>query len=82
MMKPTMQEFARVAKAQLEQVPRDLWAVRFVELRLRFTRLYPHGLLSTSHGIDFFDNVLAGPEAWDEKGEYGKNFRVMLGGKE
>ena len=77
-MKPSLLEFARVAKALLETVPSSYWAVVFVELRMAFNRLYPHGILSTSHGVDFFDNVLAGPDAWDEKGEYGNNFRTML----
>lgn len=73
-----MKAFCRVAVAQLNQVPPHLWAVWYVELRMMFCRLYPHGLVSTTHGVDFFDNVLAGPEAWDEKGEYGDNFRKML----
>ena len=77
-MTPSLLNFARVAKAVLDVTPGPMWAIMFVELRMAFSRLYLHGMLSTSHGADFFDNVLAGPDAWDEKGEYGNNFRELL----
>lgn len=76
-MNPTMMEYARVAKMQLEDVPKHLWAVWFVELRMQFSRRFLQGPCSTAHGADFFDNVLAGPENWTEPGEYGNNFRKL-----
>lgn len=78
MRRPTLIEFANVAKIILESVPAHLWAEWFVVLRMQFARHYSKGTVSTSHGIDFFDNVLAGPEAWDEEGEYGDNFRMLF----
>jgi hypothetical protein len=73
-----MLEFARVARLQLGLVPAHLWALWFVELRMSFARLYSKGICSTTHGVDFFDNVLAGPDAWKEEGEYGDNFRKLF----
>lgn len=77
-LKPTMYDYALVARSVLDMVPGSKWAVVFIELRMAFNRLYPHGTLSTTHGADFFDNILAGASEWDEKGEYGDNFRKML----
>lgn len=74
-------DFALAAHSELETCPADEWATRFVELRMEFHRKYGQRLVtSTEHGADFFRNVLAGPEAWKEKGEYGDNFRKMLKG--
>ncbi len=74
-------DYARAAKLLLDQVGNQSpgeWPAQFVALRMGFCWLFPHGTLSTSHGIDFFDNVIAGPEAWKEESEYGENFREML----
>lgn len=73
-----MQTFCRAVLRDLADTPPDRWAEEWVEARMEFCHLFPHDLLSTSHGIDFFANVIAGPDAWDEKGEYGNNFRKMF----
>lgn len=81
MRRPCPVDFAREARHTLANTPGSVWALVFVELRMMFNRLYPHGLLSTAHGAEFFDNVLAGAAAWTEEvegGEYGNNFRKML----
>lgn len=72
-----MMEYARVAQTQLASVPAHLWAVWFVELRMQFVRAYGQGVCSTSHGVDFFAHVLAGPAHWKEAGVYGDNFRKL-----
>jgi len=72
-----MMMFARAAKEILSRVPEHMWATWFVELRMQFARCYSKGICSTSHGIEFFDNVLAGPANWQEPGEYGNNFRKL-----
>lgn len=57
------------------------WAKDFVNLRMEFARLYQKGLTtSTSHDTHFFENVVAGLEGatWEEKGEYGDNFRKLV----
>lgn len=58
-----------------------VFAKNYVNLRLQFFRQFNPGYIcSTSHGIDFFDNIrncLAGEE-WMEKGEYGNNFRKLI----
>lgn len=77
----SMLEFAKVSRQQLRDVPASLWAVLFVELRMQFHRRYGRRLiLSTVHGVDFFDNVIncAGGREWEEKGEYGNNFRKLF----
>jgi len=72
---------AHDAIAQLKACEPHLWADLFVKLYMQFHRMYGQGYItSTSHGVDFFDNVVAGPEAWKEKGIYGDNFRKMLKG--
>lgn len=57
------------------------FAKTYVNLRLQFFRQFNPGFIcSTSHGIDYFDNLkacLAGKE-WNEKGEYGDNFRKLI----
>jgi hypothetical protein len=72
-----MMLYARCAKDILNVARAEYWAAVFVELRIEFTRLYSRGICSTSHGIEFFDNVLAGPANWKEPGEYGNNFRKL-----
>lgn len=74
---PTMMEFCRVANLALKCTPRAKWGEVFVALYLQFCRQYSRGTTSSSHGVEFFDNVLAGPENWKEPGEYGDNFRKL-----
>ncbi len=74
-----MRDYARAAIDVLRVLRGESYAVAFVELRMAFHQHYGHGLIcSTSHGIDFFENILAGPEAWDEEGELGDNFRKLF----
>lgn len=57
------------------------FAVDYVNARLDFFRKFNPGYIcSTSHGVDYFDNLrncLAG-DSWTEKGEYGDNFRKLI----
>jgi hypothetical protein len=59
------------------------WAEEFVKLRMEFHRKHGHGLiLSTWHGIDFFQNVLDALEhgkTFDEPtGQYRTNFQKLI----
>jgi hypothetical protein len=66
---------------QLKSTPNKQWGARFVQLRSDFNNFFPHETFSTSHGIDFFENILGHISTqvlWEEKGEYGKNFRTLL----
>lgn len=58
------------------------WGKVFVNLKMEFCRKYQRGLItSTIHGADFFSNLLNCIEnktQWDEKGEYGENFRKLI----
>lgn len=66
---------------ELKNCHKERWAEIFVARRIQFARLWSGGLIfSTSHGADFFDNVVAcldGKE-WDEKGYLGDNFRKLI----
>lgn len=66
----------------LRKVPSYLYGELFVEFRMEFCRLFTAKLImSTSHGSEFFQNVvncLEGKEEWTEAGEYGDNFRKMI----
>lgn len=58
-----------------------LWAETFVERKMEFHRRFSMGLItSITHGMDFFDNVMNGLNGskWDERGEYGDNFRKII----
>lgn len=77
-MNTEMVEFAKAVKDLLDTVSKDLFAPLFVESRMEFTRRYSKGICSTSHGLEFFENVIAGPDKWKEKGEYGDNFRKLF----
>lgn len=86
----TLRQFCEEVLNELELCQGERWAVRWTELRMELSRKYAGGLIfSTSHGIDFFSNVLASynGEAWleeDERAtgrltnEYGRNFRTMI----
>lgn len=79
-----MKQFCLNAIEQLDKChPRD-WASLFVNLKMEFFRKYQRGLIcSTSHGIDWFHNIidcLNGKE-WsveDHKGEFENNFRKLI----
>jgi hypothetical protein len=76
-----MKEFAQQVQAELSACPLNRWAEVFVKRRLEFAGRFNNGLIfSTSHGADFFDNVvncIDGAE-WEEKGELGNNFRKLV----
>jgi len=61
---------------------KDVWAKTFVDRRMEFARTFANDLtFSTSHGVDFFTNVIAcldGEMEWDEKGHLGDNFRKLI----
>lgn len=77
-----MLDSARAFAAALKVTPERWWAEVFVALKMSFFRQHARGLVcSTTHGLDYFDNVVAACEGrlqWDEKGEYGQNFRKMI----
>lgn len=80
----SMKEFCIETILLLNKCSMDDWAKVFVERRMQFQRDYGNGLvLSTSHGIDFFENVLACLDGapWDEKGHLGDAFRKLTGAK-
>lgn len=81
----TMLETAKLYRATLQGTPSAEWATVFVGLKMLFFRQHAQGLItSTSHGVDFFDNVIdciEGRLVWDEQGEYGDNFRKMIAGR-
>ena len=58
------------------------WAEEWVHQRMEFHRKHGRGLtLSTSHGIEFFQNVVDACEGrlkWKEEGIYGDNFRRLI----
>lgn len=58
------------------------WAELFVDLKMWFFRKHCRGLIcSTSHGTDWFTNIIGlaeGTMEWKEEGEYGNNFRKLV----
>lgn len=76
-----MRAFCIEALASLAKADPKDWAALFIRLRMEFHRLYSKGrVCSTSHGVDFFENVLdfAAGVPWEEPGEYGNNFRSIV----
>ena len=76
-----MIDFAKQVQNELSACPLKRWAELFVARRLEFARRFGNGLVfSTSHGAEFFDNVVKciEGEEWDEKGELGNNFRKLV----
>lgn len=76
-----MKEFSQKSISILENTDSKNWAKVFVELKTEFWRKYAKGLIfSTTHGIDFFENVLNCLDGakWKEEGEYGDNFRKLI----
>lgn len=77
----TLKNFCVKVNAELNASVGDDWAKCFIQNRLALQTLYLKGLvLSTAHGADIFDNILNclnGAE-WEEKGEYGNNFRKFI----
>jgi hypothetical protein len=66
----------------LNQVSKEYWAEYFVNAHMQFWRKHCLGLIfTTSHGVDFFSNILAcleGTMKWEEEGEYNDNFRKFI----
>lgn len=77
-----LKQFCLQSIEKLNKTHINEWAALFVSLRMKLQREYLKGfVLSTSHGIDIFENILAcldGAE-WEEKGELGNNFRKFIG---
>ncbi len=76
-----MKAFCENVLAELKACKNEEWAVIWVNRRMEFTRKFNMDLcFSTTHGADFFQNVLdclAGT-IWKEDGLYGKNFRELI----
>jgi hypothetical protein len=77
-----MKQFCEHAIFILAYSRGKVWADEFVRLRMDFHRQHGRGLiLSTWHGLDFFDNVLNclnGGECDEPKGEYRNNFLKLI----
>ena len=77
----TLLQFCHVAISEMKSAD-SAFADVFVRRRLQLQRDYLRGIvLSTAHGADIFHNIinaLAGVLKWDEKGEYGTNFRAFI----
>lgn len=76
-----MKEFCLVAIEQLQKIDNKSFGPLFIKLRLEFFRKFQRNLItSTIHGIDFFHNVVfcCNGGQWEEKGEYGDNFRKII----
>lgn len=77
----SLREFCEDALAKLKEAKKEWWAAVFVKLRMDLQAQYLRGLvLSTSHGVNIFENILAGLNGvqWEEKGELGNNFRLLI----
>lgn len=78
-------ECAKACELVLSVQTGKRWAELFVDLRMWFHREHGRKLIcSTSHGIDFFRNVIEVAEGrlvWEEEGEYGDNFRKLIKGR-
>jgi len=81
-----MREFCVAAIAELRTLQAPVWAERWVALRMDFCRKFQvedNLITSTTHGSDFFTNVLNGldGEDWskhEHKGIYEDNFRRLI----
>ena len=81
-----MREYCVAAIAELKTLKAPVWAERFVALRMDFCRKFQVEdklITSTSHGTEFFLNVLNGlnGQEWDKhehKGIYEDNFRRLV----
>jgi len=77
-----MLECAKACEHILNLAPPWRFPDLFVDLKMWFSKKYSRGLTtSTTHGIDFFRNVVGlaeGTMKWEEEGEYGDNFRKMV----
>ena len=75
-------DHCKQVQQQLDSLNDQRWGLFFVEARMDFHRRFCNGFIfSTSHGIDFFTNVIDSFEGrlqWDEKGCYGDNFRKFI----
>jgi hypothetical protein len=73
---------AKACELILDLAPSWRWADVFVDLKMWFHGRHGRGLISsTSHGIDFFRNIIdvaEGRMKWEEEGQYGDNFRKLV----
>lgn len=80
--KDPMLECAKACELILNLAPPRRFGDLFVDMKMWFVGKFGRGLTtSTTHGADFFKNVIGlaeGTLEWDEKGEYGDNFRKMV----
>ncbi len=77
----TLRQFCIQACDDLYECPANQWAALFVERRMALQQLFLKGrVLSTTHGTEVFKTILDGLAGgdWDEKGEYGNNFRALI----
>jgi hypothetical protein len=72
---------ALLAQTVLDAIPAKGWAETFVYLKMDWFRKHANGLIcSCEHGLDYFKHIIAAYECrleWNEKGDYGENFRRM-----
>lgn len=79
-----MRKFVLEAIQILEKAQGENWASLFVKLRLQFHDKFQRKdnlIISTSHGIAFFENLLQCIDkkmTWDEEGLFGNNFRKLV----
>ena len=76
-----MKDFCIKANQTLNGASKSDFAPMFIGLKRLFYDKYQNGLVfSTAHGVDFFTNVIncLDGQKWEEKGEYGNNFRKMI----
>lgn len=75
---------AKLAQATLDSTTHEDWAVTFVGLKMEWFRQFANGLVcSTSHGLDYFTNLMDaydGKLKWNEEGDLGANFRKLTYG--
>lgn len=63
-------QYCKWAQSILNTCPREDWVKKFIELRSKAFVTYHNGLvLSNSHGVSYFDNVI---KYWDNPEEYHK----------
>lgn len=79
-----MKRFCETAIEQLDGCDIKEWAPLFVKLKIEFFYRFQNGLIcSTTHGVDWFNNVLncLNGQEWDRKehkGLYEDNFRLLI----
>ena len=80
-------QYVRTVNSMLAECDSSLWAKRWVDFRMDFTRRYSNGyIFSTRFGIDFFQEIesfLLGekfltPPKGESLSEYDRNFNMWL----